>query len=322
MNAVRPILVLALACVVPFSDAQQGGGVHAELQADALAEGRVITLGDVARLSGASPDALAALRRLQLAIAPQPGYSTHLTQREVQRLLREAGTQDVVVEGAKATTVMTAATPFEPERIVATAKNSLAAELHRDGQLIELTQSETLPPIRLPRGEVTLRPRPQTFEKPRSHMIAWVDILLDESFYRSVPVSFAVTAMQQVLVARSDLTKGQALSCANVDLEQRNVAQLASAPEHGDCATLKHRLRRNLSAGDVLLSSELEAIPAVSEGDVVTLEVTEGAVVLESRALALTDGQVGQRIPVRATSSQEPVLAMVVAPGLVNVSGR
>jgi len=50
------------------------------------------------------------------------------------------------------------------------------------------------------------------------------------------------------------------------------------------------------------------------------LQVTSGAVVLESKAQALTDGQVGQRIAVRAALSQEPVLAMVIAPGIVKVS--
>ncbi|PRC93904.1 flagellar basal body P-ring formation chaperone FlgA [Solimicrobium silvestre] len=322
MKTVCTFLTLLLISVSVCCHAQQTGAVHAVLQAEVLVDGRVITLGDVARLSGASPAALDTLRGVQLATAPQPGYSSHLTQREVLRLLHEAGIQELVVEGADATTVMTVAIPFDPEPLVAVAKTSLAGSLRRDGLSLELTHSETLPVIRLPRGEVTLRPRQASVDRPRSHMVAWVDILLDGSFYRSVPVSFSVSALQQVLVTRSSLNKGQVLSCDNVELEQRDIAQLAANPQVGDCSNLKRRLRRNLSTGEVLLSGELEAIPAVSEGDIVTLEVTKGAVVLESHALALTDGQVGQRISVRATLSQEPVLAMVIAPGIVNVSER
>ena len=164
--------------------------------------------------------------------------------------------------------------------------------------------------------------REQQPERPRSRMTVRVDVLLDGNFYRAVPVTFLVSAITPVLVARADLAKGMMPACANLELQLRDIAAFPSAPQTGDCADLQRRLRRNLTAGDVLLSSELETIPAVSEGQYVTLQVSEGAVQLESRALALADGRVGQRIAVRATASQEPVLATVIAPGLVNLSGN
>jgi len=318
MKILSTIFTLVLLCCAPWCAAQ--GIAHAVLQANVMVEGKVVTLGDIAKLSGARQEQLDNYGTVQLAIAPQPGYSLHLSQHEVQRLINEAGLSEIALEGANATIVTAVATPFNPEKLVATAKAGLTNSLHRDGLTLEIVQNGTLPAINLPHGEVTLRTRPITAERARSQMVVWIDVMLDGSFYRSVPVSLNVTSVQQVLVARSALLKGQTLSCDNVDVETRDAAALSSAPQDSDCAKLHRRLRRNLSAGDVLLSGELEAIPAISEGESVTLQVTSGAVVLESKAQALTDGQVGQRIAVRAALSQEPVLAMVIAPGIVKVS--
>lgn len=317
MKIFSAILALVLLCCAPCCAAQSSA--HAVLQADVMVEGRVVTLGDIAKLSGANQDLLDSYGKVQLAIAPQPGYTMHLSRREVLRLMHEAGLSEIVLEGADATVVTTVATPFDPEKLVSAAKTSLTNSLQRDGMTLEIAQNGTLPVINLPHGEVTLRTRTITAERARSQMTVWVDVMLDGSFYRSIPVPLNVTSVRRVLVARSALLKGQTLSCENVDVEMRDVAALFSAPQDSDCAKLQRRLRRNLSAGEVLLSDELETIPAISEGESVTLQVTSGAVVLESKAQALTDGQVGQRIEVRAALSQEPVLAMVVAPGVVSV---
>lgn len=322
------IFILAgslMLCCSPWCVAQQLAvtqGTHAALQANVTVDSRLVTLSDIAILSGATADQLKAYGKIQLVTAPQPGYTMHLGQREVQRLLHEGGVSNIVVDGAAASNIVTLAVQFDPVRLVQTAKSSLAAALQRPDLALDIVQNGTLPDIRLPRGEVSLRSRPIGADRPHSQMVVWVDVLLDGNFYRSVPVTLSVSGMQQVLVARSNLMKLQPVSCDNVDVELRDVAILSSGPLVGDCSSLHRRLRRSLNAGEVLQLGELEAIPAISEGESVTLQVVSGAVVLESRAMALTDGQVGQRISVRAALSQEPVLAMVVAPGIVNLSGK
>lgn len=323
MKSIIHLFILALAGMAFFCNAQQDSQtVRAELRPEASVEGRAVTLGDVARLEGLRSDRQTAMALTRLAASPQPGYALHLSQREVVRLLHEAGLHGVVVTGAPAITITTVAIPYNPELLVDAASAVLTKALQQEGRKIELTPAEAAPEIKLPRGEVSLRARVAANAQPRRQMTAWVDISLDGALYRTVPLVFTVSLMEPVLVTRVDMSKGQAAACTNLEIQQRDIAALPSTPQTGDCANMQHRLRRNVAAGSVLMAGELEPIPAVSEGDLVTLEVTNGAVSLESRALALTDGQIGQRIAVRATTSQESILATVVAPGVVNLSGR
>jgi flagella basal body P-ring formation protein FlgA len=63
-------------------------------------------------------------------------------------------------------------------------------------------------------------------------------------------------------------------------------------------------------------------VPEVIQGESIRLELVDGAVTLESAAIALTDGVVGQRVPVKPAASKDTVVVQVVAPGVVRISGR
>ncbi|HEX7640586.1 MAG TPA: flagellar basal body P-ring formation chaperone FlgA [Burkholderiaceae bacterium] len=312
----------ALAALGPCRSVQAGEAVHATIRAEASAEGRSVTLGDLAELSGAAAEQLASLAHTRLAAAPQPGGTLHLTKRQVTRLLREAGVAAIVVDGADDTLVTATSVTLDMNAVVATAKAKLAEELRQNGQTLELTPQDDMHELRLPHGSVALTARNAPHRDLHSRMSVYVDVLLDGQYYRTVPVTFSVSAAGPVLVARHDLPKGAVLDCNDTESQQRDLAALASPPLTGDCAALLKRTKRNLAAGEVLLANAAEPLPAVSEGQYVTLKVAEGAVVIESRALALTDGEMGQRIPVKPTMGEEPVLAVVVAPGLVNLSEK
>ncbi len=322
MYSLRLLVLSAVFSVTSCLYARADEAMHAELRSEVKVDGRTVTLGDIADLSGTTDDKLAALARTRLAFAPQPGYTLHITRREVIRLLHEASAPEVVVEGADGTIVTAASVVFDIDAAIELAKKRLTADLQRDGQALELVPFDDAPELRLPRGKVELRVRDQKTGEMRRRMIVHVDVLLDGSYYRTVPVTFSVNAVGPIFVARRDLVKGAVPGCSDLERQQREIAALASSPQAGDCANWQRRLKRDLAAGEVLLTGDTEATPTVIEGQYVTLKVAEGAVMIESRALALTDGELGQRIAVRPSMSEEPVMATVVAPGLVNLSER
>ncbi|HEX8956836.1 MAG TPA: flagellar basal body P-ring formation chaperone FlgA [Burkholderiaceae bacterium] len=326
MNTLRllaPISALAAFAALPACfPAQAEQLAHAGLRSEARVEGRSVTLGDIAELSGASSGELATLARLRLAPAPEPGYTLHLTRKEVNRLLHEVGAPALALDGADSIVVTTATNALDMDAVIETGKGSLTTDLQRNGRTVELTPQDGMQELRLPRGEVTLRARKLEHRELRSRMTVQVDVLLDGGYYRTVPVTFSVSVTGPAYVARKDLPKGAVPNCGDVELQQRELAALASAPQDGDCSGWQRRMKRNLAVGEVLLAAATETLPTVSEGQYVTLKVAEGAVLIESRALALTDGEIGQRIAVRPATSEEPVLATVVGPGLVNLSGR
>ncbi|MBV8464766.1 MAG: flagellar basal body P-ring formation protein FlgA [Burkholderiales bacterium] len=319
MTLARALSFSLLLAAAPFAWAAPAP-VRVQLKAEAVVEGRDVTLGDLVDVADATAPQWPAVRQTVLATAPRPGYSLHLSQREVARLLREAGHPEIVLGGAEASTIETRAAPFDTAAITGAAENYLRTALQANAPSLELIP-EALPPVKLPGGNVTVQVRTQRIDRLRGRMTVSVDVLVDGSFYRTMQVPFQVHARQSALVAKTDLQKGQVLACANLDMQERDLAQLDATPVT-DCTRQGLRLRRNLAAGEVLQANMLEPVPAVSEGDTVALQLNDGAVALETRAVALLEGNVGQRIPVKATGSEESVLALIVAPDVVKVSGK
>jgi len=72
-------------------------------------------------------------------------------------------------------------------------------------------------------------------------------------------------------------------------------------------------------AGTPLTEDSIETRPAVQGMQNVQLLVQHGAIQLSAEAVALQDGRVGERIPVRPSYATETVVAVVTAPGKVQV---
>lgn len=321
MNVVRLFLIALLAGVASLCPAQETT-IHARLLNTATATGPVIRLGEIARLSGGTEQDRILLAGVPLTEAPAPGFTAHLSRREIERLLNAAGVYGTLIEGANSVDIVTASTLTDPSAMVKLAQTALINSLHTNPAQISAEPQAPLPMLHLPHGQVSFRIRNYPPQPLHPLMTVWVDVLLDGNYYQTVPVTFRISAMETVWIARTSLPKHMQPGCANLEQRQTDVSSLPSPPLAGDCASFGLRLRRDLQAGDVLLGNELEPVPAISEGDTVKLELSEGGINIEAGALALTDGLIGQQIPVQATTSKEAVIATVIAPDTVNIRGR
>ena len=79
------------------------------------------------------------------------------------------------------------------------------------------------------------------------------------------------------------------------------------------------RLRSNLGAGQALLGRHLEPDTAVQRDRAVTITMSAAPIQIEAAGTALEDGQLGEVIRVRNTSSDRVMHVIVVAPNKVTV---
>lgn len=96
----------------------------------------------------------------------------------------------------------------------------------------------------------------------------------------------------------------------HVAFERKNSAFMSGDPWDG--RSFGMRVKRPVGAGEVIYAKNLEEVPLVSRGDVVTLEFQGRFVHLSTNAKALSDGKLGERIPVRNMGSNREVIAEVV----------
>ncbi len=112
-------------------------------------------------------------------------------------------------------------------------------------------------------------------------------------------VQIEVDATVDYLVAATDLTQGQTLSQADVEVKR---GQLSELPRHALLAAepLKgQQLRRNLSAGTPLQSNLLELPRLVSFGDQVTITAAGEGFSIQRTGKSLDTGAAGDIIRVR-----------------------
>ena len=315
--------LLAAILLLPLAAGAAPAPTVLTLLPSALAPGSRVTLADVAQVRSPTAQSTPALASVDLAAAPLPGYTLRLSRAEIARSLRARALPfELAPDGPAAVQVERRSQPFDQARVAQAAEQALRALAANEGARLDLALAAPLQDLALPPGAVALRvraPAPQVLRQRRPTV--WVDIGVDGAFVRTVPVGFELHAWRAALVAARDLDAGATPACADLAARDIDLTQLPG-PALEDCGAVRGRLTHALARGEPLLQGQLRIPAAVADGDSVRLQLVDGAIVLESRATALADGAVGQRIDVRPAGAQQAVRAEVAAAGVVRINGQ
>jgi flagella basal body P-ring formation protein FlgA len=104
-----------------------------------------------------------------------------------------------------------------------------------------------------------------------------------------------------------------------VTLASVDVMAQPCAPLRDRAAAVGMRLLESRHQGDALCASMLGTAPAVARGGTVTVQVTAGAVVLRTEAIARADAGVGERVPLHRSPNSGSFWGVVTAPGEVRI---
>lgn len=320
MIILRTVIIFLAVLLVSL---QAEAKVTLAIKASTLIEGSRIHLGDVVdplQASRLGTD----LRQFDLGGAPLSGYTARLTRQEIERLLRAQGLLDEIsLQGAEAINIERASKVFDGTQIAATATTYLQGLLGSSVNKLEIQVTEPLPDLQLPRGKLTLKPRPLSSKQALHHHVnVWVDIHIDEVFLRTVSVPVTVNAYRTALVAKQALPAGSTPSCDALQLQEVEITTFDSPPMAANCQLIDGRLKRSIAEGTALLETHFRHTCAVSQGENVSLQIRDGAVMLDALAVALNDGEVGQRIEVKPTAGTGLVVGEVIAPGVVKVVSK
>ena len=203
-------------------------------------------------------------------------------------------------------------------QLQACARGELVRWLASQRVRFELEPVANAAPIALPVGQVGFVARPVDAKQPLSaRMQVWVDVSVDGRFVRTQPVALRVRAYRAAWLATEDVAVGHDVPTAPFESREIDIAAVRSLPIDGPLPMARLRLR--LLKGEPLTASHLERLPAVQRGGNVTLRARLGEIGIESRGEALQDGEPGQRVWVKVTTSTGPVLAQVVGAGVVEM---
>eukprot|EP01037_Dinobryon_pediforme_P027120 gene27120-29897_t len=189
--------------------------IRVELLANVAVHRAQVTLAEIAHISAANKQVLAHLKALPLGVVTRTGESVHLDRPMLAHWIRtRLGIENAEISwsGAEATVIHFAVSELAGEQIALYAKQSLATVIAQKNMRADIAMSQVPRDLMVPVGEMELKVRPfSDVSLMAKHQSAWVDIWIDGSFFRTVPVGLEVSVFAPAYVLTKNLSEGQPL---------------------------------------------------------------------------------------------------------------
>ena len=304
------------------------GRIAVSFKKDALTRGQTVRLGDIALIKGMEDGKLLArLENIEITDSPRADRKKRITATEVMRSIEKelpAIFKSVKWVGKPSTMMSLVTKPFSIQKVIDLAEKELNKIIEKYVADAVDVESSIVPTgvykdLKLPDGVVDLTTRLTNENILHRRMCIWVDVAVDGRHYQSLPIWFSVSVKYPVLVANENVETDVELDEVKFKLVKKDIARLHGRAV-GDIGSLKgKRLLRGIRGGQVVTYENLGKMPDVMTGSKVKVLASVGAISLETVAIALEDGFVGDSIKVKNPSNDEKYMARIIKRSLVSV---
>ncbi len=315
----RILVVLALLCF--FAAPASAAAVTVAVNAEATVTGPLITLGDLATITGDDKDRVKALAAIKLGNAPSPGHRLALTSDVLGARLAGSGVDLGEINWLVPPTVVvtTAAQTISGDRLLAVATEALQAQLASDGDTeLSIAPLGATPDVMVPLGSIDLKaefPAGIRYNAPTAAVVA---VSADGRAFTTVSLRFNVKAYQQVVVAARNIAAREEITADSVRTERREIGKMAGyITDVGKVIGLA--ARRPVTAGTPLTESALDKPLLIKRGGAVAILVKAGGMIITAGGRAMQNGREGELIRVQNVTSKRIISARVVDANTVQV---
>ncbi len=141
---------------------------------------------------------------------------------------------------------------------------------------------------------------------------------IDNQVVKNFSIRGTLEALAPVAVAVASLRRDTIITENDIRMETRDLSTLRT-PCLLSGQVIGKKLLRNTQAGAVIDLAYIEFPPMIKKGALVKIFGQKNGLELTATGIARTDGQEGQVIKVKNTSSDKDIFCRVTAPGLVEV---
>ena len=132
--------------------------------------------------------------------------------------------------------------------------------------------------------------------------------------------TLAVPLQAEVWTVSRPVGRGERLACSDLQAARRPLAAVPADALDAPCRLAAGAVTlRRLSPSDVVRAGDAGERPAVLVDDALQLRVSQGAVALQARAVALSDGRLGETVRVRVPGRPAPFRARITAQGVATL---
>lgn len=283
----------------------------------------VITLGELAEISGSDTERIQNLRQLKLGAAPLPGSSFVLTKEVIDMRLGASGVDlsGVAWNIPNAVTVIGDSQVISGQLLIDKAVAAIRSQVGSDVGLDDLTissvgqvQDAIVPPGSL--AFTTTLPYGIRYNTPTT---VTVDINVNERSITKVRLKFDVKLYRQVIIATREMNAREILTEDCLRYERMDIGHLPAGFVTDKTKIAGLMTRRTVTPGMVLTNSMVNRPAIVKQGSMVTLVAYIGNMKVTAGGQAMQNGCEGQLIRVLNVNSKRIVFGKILDEGTVQV---
>lgn len=283
--------------------------------------GPVLTLGEIAQITGENEAKVSALKALRLGAAPKPGGRLVLTRELLGARLAASGADLTGITWSVPENIVIAANSqvVAGQKMADTAFAALVKRLNsaEDKRQIELVSFSD--DVAAPVGEIRLNAEFPYGIRKSGPTVVNVIITCDGRIYDKVSLRYNVKVLEDIVIASKPIAPNELLTAENLTYQRTDVARLPSAYLTDISKLAGLSAKRPIAAGTLVTDSLLKKPILVKRGTNVAISAHSGAIAITASGQALQDGAEGQVIRVQNTNSKRIVTAKVMGEGLVQI---
>lgn len=286
------------------------------MKSEATVSAPMITIGDVAMVSGEGADTVAAL---DLGPAPEAGAERRLTAAAVVTRIRGAGLAGKSIEmmGAPVVRVMGPCERLSRELIAEDLRRFIESKMPWTASEAEIEITRPPQDLVLPPGEVVVEWQIDPHYRYVGPAAFRGVVTVDGKPSRTILCRAKVEAYTEVVVAAVSLAAGRPVALDEVTLERRAVSTLRDGAFLDPAEVAGMVPRVSVAAGQALTKRLVLPRMAVKRNQLVTVETQAGGLAVTTEARADTDGAIGSIVTCTNLNSKQPFQGVVRADGVV-----
>ena len=285
--------------------------------------GPLMTLGEIASVSGDDPARIRALRSLVLGQAPAPGTSLALSRQIIGARLAGTGADlsDIAWNVPPMVSVSAESQEVSGQQLVAMAMSAIRdrSGIPADSDALTITELDSAQDTVVPAGDLSFTVELPYGVRYNTPTTVTISTMIDGRLYARTILKFDVRLYRQVVVAASNIAAGETVTAEVLKYERMDSGRLAPGYTTDINKFIGLVTRRGIASGMPVNVSMVQKPVLVKRGSVVTIIARIDGIEAAVYGQSMQDGCEGQVIRVQNINSRKTVAAKVIDAGTVEV---
>lgn len=298
-------------------------GITIVVAPESKVEGGVITLGQLAEVSGDDVEWVKSLRQLKIGSAPALGSSLVLTKELLGIRLAATGSDlsGIVLKIPDVVTITTNSQSISAQTLI---DKAVAAIEQQSGHTVgsadfSVMPSGNVPDAIVPVGDIMLTASLPYGVRYNYPTYVAITVIVNGQLFSKVGLNFNIKLYNQVVVVNHQVALGEILTTDNLGYERMEIGRLGVGYSTNMNEVLGLVTRRSLTPGMVLTDGMVTKPLLIKRGNMVNIVAYIGNMEVVATGQAMQDGNEGQLIRVQNINSTKIISGKVVDGDTVQV---